>query len=962
MTGREPVRDAAGTWSATEPSLRRILFAALAVVVVVVAGSMLIPALLQERRNERHLAAEIVHGIQQQVVAEARQSMAPLDHQVRIDLDRIRAGQLPRGHTKELKDVLLPTLRNLRGVESMMVGDDTGYQLLLMHWTPAAAASPLLAGRQGLPQPVPGRRQYFTREYRLAEWGKTSKWQLWDPSGQAVEASWEVELPDYDPRQRPWLRAALDRLAVIEASGSPESVSPVVWTDVYALFTTKVPGLSVSGAARAPDGRPLVVAYDLELDDLCTFTQGLEPMSHGCVFLCTGRGEMIALPRDPRFADSAERRANLMKPIGELGIAPLAEWERHWRRRGGELDREFMFEADADSWWGAWQPFPLGNNEQLWLGVVVPRRDLTQLVGYDRSSYIVLVIAAFAAALLLANWFSWLIARPLHQVVTLSRRIGAMDLTDEPPPQSRIVELQLLIEALVTMRSELREHIAARERSAEAIAGHEARFRTMFDLAAVGLVLAETDGRMLAVNDEFCRMVGYSPAALADLRIVDITWPEDRDADLARIRGFLDRSRPDETLLWQKRLRHRDGHVVLSQTGVRVLPRANGGGRNLVITFDDVTERVSLEQQLRQSQRLEAVGRLAGGVAHDFNNLLTVILGHLAIARRSLPNHGAVLAELSAAEHAVSNGADLVRQLLTFARRDHPVPRVVDVGERLLRGQHLVRRLLREDIHLVMQVDHGPHPVLIDPTQLQQVVVNLVLNSRDAIAGSGTVAITVDRREREGRPYVELVVRDDGAGMGEEVLAHAFDPFYSTKPTNQGSGLGLASCLAIVEQAGGKIAIASTIGAGTTVTILLPASAEAAVVEPAQRSPAAGGGETILFVEDEPAIRKVTERALRASGYRVFSSASADEALRVMADRPRIDLLLTDVVMPGMNGGELARRLCRELPGMRVLFLSGYAADALDDRIPPAAGLLQKPFTSEELLQRVREVLDRPAS
>jgi len=393
----------------------------------------------------------------------------------------------------------------------------------------------------------------------------------------------------------------------------------------------------------------------------------------------------------------------------------------------------------------------------------------------------------------------------------------------------------------------------------------------------------------------------------------------------------------------------------------------------IVGSWSDISERVRLEEQLRQSQKMEAVGRLAGGVAHDFNNLLTVINGYSEMLQAGLdptdPNHGLLTDVRDAGERA----AALTRQLLAFSRRQVLEPRVVELGQ-VVRGlEKMLRRLISEDIGLATSLPPALPRVCVDPGQLEQVVMNLVVNARDAMPGGGRLSIelravvlddAVRERIPDGRPgrFLQLSVADTGCGMDGELLARIFEPFFTTKEQGKGTGLGLSTVFGIVQQSHGFIEVASRVGEGTTFRVYLPVaeSQDGAGAEDRPDGPV-GGKERILLVEDDPMVREVTRRILAGVGYEVLPAAGPEHALGQVVDgKAAFDLLLTDVVMPGICGPELSKRLLELRPGIRVLFMSGYTDDALS-RLNLAASdiqLLQKPFSAVDLTRRVREVLD----
>jgi signal transduction histidine kinase/ActR/RegA family two-component response regulator len=376
----------------------------------------------------------------------------------------------------------------------------------------------------------------------------------------------------------------------------------------------------------------------------------------------------------------------------------------------------------------------------------------------------------------------------------------------------------------------------------------------------------------------------------------------------------------------------------------------------------EAEERKSTERQLAQAQKMESLGRLAGGVAHDFNNLLTAILGNLELARMDLPEGSPVQQNLDEVQHASESAKALVRQLLLFGRKQAGEAMAVDLRLALTDATRLLRRLLGEDIKISLELPSDAVFLKLDPMQLEQVVVNLAVNARDAMPHGGTLSIDV-RRRAPGQ--VRLSVSDTGVGMTDEVRARVFEPFFTTKPLGKGTGLGLALVFAVVRQNGGTVNVDSELGRGTTFTIDFP-EAEARESSPVKQSSVlsdvAGGTEKIVLVEDQRELSRFAQRSLRKLGYTVVAFASAEEALASPADFEGAELLLSDVVLPGLSGPDLAERLSSVHPRLRVLFASGYHEESLRDRITKAAAarVLSKPFSIEQLASAIRETLDGP--
>ncbi|MEW6262147.1 MAG: ATP-binding protein [Thermodesulfobacteriota bacterium] len=393
-----------------------------------------------------------------------------------------------------------------------------------------------------------------------------------------------------------------------------------------------------------------------------------------------------------------------------------------------------------------------------------------------------------------------------------------------------------------------------------------------------------------------------------------------------------------------------------------------------ILMVEDITEHLSLESQLRQSQKMEAIGRLAGGVAHDFNNMLGVILGHTDLALGQLDSSQPLFAHLQEIRKATKRSADLTRQLLAFARKQTVTQRVLDLNETVEGMLKMLRRLIGEDIDLAWLPSEKAWPVKMDPSQIDQILANLCVNARDAIAGVGKVTIETGNRVFDedycaNHPgfvpgeYVLLAVTDDGCGMSKDILDKLFEPFFTTKEMGKGTGLGLATIYGIVKQNEGFINVYSELGCGTTFKIYLPRSADK--TEPMQvespAAPIARGHETILLVEDEAAMLDMTRLTLEGLGYRVLAASTPGEAIRVMAEHAgEIRLVITDVVMPEMNGQDLAKILISIRPGLGCLFMSGYTGEVLAHRGVLEEGInhIQKPFSVQDLAAKVRETLD----
>jgi len=502
---------------------------------------------------------------------------------------------------------------------------------------------------------------------------------------------------------------------------------------------------------------------------------------------------------------------------------------------------------------------------------------------------------------------------------------------------------------------------------------NEEKYRELVENASDWVWSIDLDGRFLSVNRAMATGLGYDQE-----EIVGSPWErfvvEEEQREVVR-RAIREKVVEGRTrTFYETRLRTRQGGVVEVEVSSRLVER-DGAPVAIHGTGRDVSERRGLEDQLRQAVKLEAVGRLAGGVAHDFNNLLTAINGYgeriLARLKPSDPMRGEVMEILKAGERA----ADLTRELMAFSRRQPARPRDLDLNHLIEQRLGMLRRIVGEEVVVLNLAETRVGAVHADPAMVEQVLVNLAVNARDAMPSGGRIEISTavaDRQEIVRRgvqsvpdpTYVRLSLRDTGEGMDGETLAHMFEPFFTTKELGKGSGLGLSTVYGIVKQCAGFIFADSFPEQGTVFHVYLP-RAEAATPVGAEEAPAetAAGPvrETVLLVEDEEMIRSLAEQILADRGYRVFAAGNANEAIELAARlRDELDLLLTDIVMPGTSGSDLAQRLLRDIPGLRVLYMSGYS-DSLIFRygmLQENAAFLQKPFSADVLERRVRELLD----
>jgi PAS domain S-box-containing protein len=512
--------------------------------------------------------------------------------------------------------------------------------------------------------------------------------------------------------------------------------------------------------------------------------------------------------------------------------------------------------------------------------------------------------------------------------------------------------------------------ISESKQAVEALKETEQQFRATFEQAAVGIVHNTLDAKWLRVNQRFCDIVGYTREEILERTFQDLTHPDDFEIDFDNLRRLVE----DEIQRYsmEKRYRHKDGTIIWIYLTVSLVRGSSGEPKYFISVVEDITNRKRVEEQLGHAQKLDSIGRLAGGIAHDFNNLLTAILGFTEMAAERVSGDAETSEFLANTLHAGERAAALTRQLLAFARRQMIEPRVIDLNVLLLQLDKMLRRIIGEDIELIMLPEVPLWEVRADPSQVEQVIVNLAVNARDAMPEGGSLTIetrAVVLDEEYARQYAEVVpgeyvmlaVSDTGMGMTEEVKRHIFEPFFTTKGPGHGTGLGLATCYGIVKQSGGHLWFYSEPGKGSTFKVYIPRAQGVAAVTKEDIKHLAGGTETILLVEDEALVREFALRTLTDRGYKVLEAANGIDALAVAsAYTEPINLLLNDVVMPHMGGKVLVEKVTLDRPNIAVLYTSGYTDQAIvhHGSLEEGVKFLQKPYTPSSLSRKVRETLD----
>lgn len=524
------------------------------------------------------------------------------------------------------------------------------------------------------------------------------------------------------------------------------------------------------------------------------------------------------------------------------------------------------------------------------------------------------------------------------------------------------------IQARIAFTNELRE-------KSEALRQGEQRYRELFDDIPVGLYRSTPGGEFIEVNRAMVSLLGYpdrDSLLRTPIRSLYVD-PGQRDrwveamAEFGIVRDF------------EIRMKRKDGEIV----SLRDTTHAHKSPEGAIIRYEgaleDVTERKRLEERLRHASKMEAVGQLAGGVAHDFNNLLMAIRGNTDMLLEEAPADESITEGLREIRKAAERATNLTTQLLAFSRRQMLQPRVVNLNTVIAGMRDMLARLIAEHIEVVPELDPGLGDILVDPSQVEQVILNLAVNARDAMPNGGVLTLATANRELThgngvgpsdllGGSYVELTVKDTGTGISPDVLPHIFEPFFTTKPLGKGTGLGLATVYGVVEQSGGHIWVENEATNGTRFKVVFPRSSfsksageerDASLAFPAGRV-VWHGRETILLVEDEPMVRLITTKILSKMGFTVLEAEAGDVALRIAEESATpIDLIVTDVVMPRMRGPELVRQVRARNPGMRVVYISGYNEEGITGlgALDSATLFLQKPFTAEALAEIVRKAL-----
>ncbi|HXT71289.1 MAG TPA: PAS domain S-box protein [Vicinamibacterales bacterium] len=617
-----------------------------------------------------------------------------------------------------------------------------------------------------------------------------------------------------------------------------------------------------------------------------------------------------------------------------------------------------------------------GSGDLATLDLFITSRFVEAELSRTRRAMILGIVALDFILVFVVRGMLWrLVVRPLRE---LEAHAGAI--SSGPVSPERFAGLRFRGE-LDRLRESIREMVALLNARYEALGlserelrASEERLSSAMQNSPIGMALVGVDGRWLEVNPALCAIVGYTRDELLTMTFRDITHPGDSETDERRIRRLL--AGEVESTQVEKRYIHKSGRIVWIQLNTTIVWSHDAEPRHFVSQIQDITERLRVEEQMRQTTKLEAIGRLAGGIAHDFNNILMVVLGHARViaAREGAP------ADVRSAAAEIVRSSDrataLTRQLLAFSRRQPIELRAIHLDEAVASVCGMIQRLVGEDVAVTLVRPDDAVPVRADAGMIDQVLLNFAVNARDAMPDGGSLEIRTGVADvgetgapgsRPGR-FAYVSVTDTGGGIAPEHLPHVFEPFFTTKEVGRGTGLGLATTYGIAQQHGGWVEVDSIVGRGSTFRVYLPLAdrcPESNIQAPVARPVAApGGGETILLVEDENAVRDLVADFLGGQGYRVVQAATGHEALDLW-DKHSIDLVLTDVVMPdGMTGFDLANKLEAMRPGVPIIYTSGYPAGTVgsDGTLKEGVNYLAKPYNLADLARALRALLGVPAA
>ena len=599
----DPISNSKSPDSSVTLSLRQALLVAFALPVLLVSGILLTVSLVGTAQMTRDLADPLMLAMSRETGARLHRVFDPINQQVVEDYVALRQGRFSIDDPEALKNRLMGGLYAIPQVDSLMLGDQTGSQFLVMRYGEAAYGSPLLASVvASLPRPDrdPHRLQFFTRDFRPALWGENSKWSLWGDGGRTLLRQWELPLKDYDSRQRPWHRAAMAAFRDMSLDDARALGADLVsWTDVYSLFTTHAPSISAAVAARDPAGRIRIVAYDLLLDEIAGFSSSTRPTARGALFVMTDGGQMIGPPCDAAPGADERRAAAILKPVAATGYRNVAEAVAHWRDRLDRRAGHFRVELGGEMWWASFSPFEIGAKHRLWIGVLLPESDLIPTMRHNQWTIILVGAAMLLGAAGAAAWMARAFSAPLTALAAQSRLIADLNLADQPLVRSPFAELTMLSRMLHDMRQSLRQRIAERENAREELHRSEQQVRMLAENSPDVIVRYDRNGRHLYVNPAFARVTGLSRADALSREIHELGYAPDL---LARWEGALAQvftANAPVTLEFEYSSPAGSRHFES-----RVIPETNSTGRvdSALVVSRDITDRVDAAAALQRSE------------------------------------------------------------------------------------------------------------------------------------------------------------------------------------------------------------------------------------------------------------------------------------------------------------------------------------------------------------------------
>lgn len=617
----------------------------------------------------------------------------------------------------------------------------------------------------------------------------------------------------------------------------------------------------------------------------------------------------------------------------------------------------------------------------------------THVAGLYQISISLIIVFFILFTFLVVGILFWInnsVAKPITALEQGTRIIGSgnlnhkigTDVKNEIGELSRAFDKMAMdLKRTTTSIAELNKEIVERKQAEEALKESEKRFRIFFQQGLIGMTISSVEKGWIDANDAFCDMLGYSINELSKMAWTELTYPDDLEAELTQFRRLLAGEINNYSL--EKRFIRSDSKIIFTVISVNAIYKADDNSVDYILAIaQDITERKQaeverkkLENQLLQAQKMESVGRLAGGVAHDYNNALSVIMGYTELAMLEVDPTETLYDDLNQILTASNRAANITRQLLAFARKQTIAPKVLDLNENVESMLKMLRHLIGEDIDLTWLPGSELWNVKMDPTQIDQILANLCVNARDAIQGVGKIIIETNKAvldeaycaEHAGfapGQFVQLTISDNGCGIPKEILDNVFEPFFTTKDVDKGTGLGLSTVYGIVKQNKGFINIYSESGEGTSIKIYLPRNDGKIIDIQEEDMPAIpqGCGETILLVEDDLPILKLTEKILNGLGYTVLAADTPKDAIRLAKEHTgKIHLLVTDVIMPEMHGPDLANNIqSLYYPDAKLLFMSGYTADTIAHHgvLDEGVDFIQKPFSKQNLARIIRKILD----